>query len=49
MTYTLTLEQAEVQVIIQALGELPLKATLTAFAKIQQQVTAQDAADVKDK
>jgi hypothetical protein len=45
MTYTLTLEQADLAVISQALGELPLKVTLNTFAKVQQQVAAQDAAN----
>lgn len=51
MTYALTLEQADVQIIMQALGELPLKVTLNTFAKVQQQVTvidAENALEVKD-
>lgn len=42
MTYTLTLSQAEIQVIANALGELPLKSTLGLFVNIQEQVKMQD-------
>jgi hypothetical protein len=45
MTYTLTLEQSDVQLLMHALGELPLKATLNTFAKLQKQVAEQDAAN----
>ncbi len=45
MNYDLKLSQADVAVITQALGELPLKATLNTFAKLQQQVAEQDAAN----
>ena len=44
MDYTLKLSQQEIQVISQALGELPLKMTLGVFASIQNQVKAQDEA-----
>ena len=44
MTYKLDLSQAEIQMIANALGEMPLKVTLSLFAKIQEQVAEQDAA-----
>lgn len=45
MTYDLKLEQAEVMLIMQALGELPLKLTVGVFAKVQAQVAEQDSAN----
>lgn len=45
MTYELKLEQADVAVIVQALGELPLKVSANTFGRIQQQVAAQDEAN----
>lgn len=45
MTYTMTLEQADVQVIMQALGELPLKVSVATFANLQKQVAEQDEAN----
>ena len=41
MDYTLTLTAQEVNTILAALGELPLKATLAVFGKIQEQVRSQ--------
>jgi len=42
MDYTIKLSQQELQIISQALGELPLKMTLAVFASIQNQVKEQD-------
>lgn len=44
MTYELKLTQQQVQVIAQALGELPLKVALATFSDIQRQVQEQDEA-----
>lgn len=44
MTYELKLSQQHVQLIMQALGELPLKVTLNVFAELQKQVAEQDEA-----
>lgn len=43
MDYTLKLSQQDVQVIINALGELPLKISANTFGTIQRQVQEQDA------
>lgn len=45
MEYTITVTQQEIQILFQGLGELPLKATLNLFAKMQAQVSEQDAAN----
>lgn len=45
MMYDLKLEQADVSVLAQALGELPLKVAFNAYVRLQQQVQAQDAAN----
>lgn len=42
--YTLKLAQQEVAVLMQALGELPLKIAAGTFSKINQQINEQDAA-----
>jgi hypothetical protein len=42
MEYTLTLTQQDVQIIINGLGELPLKVAANTFAKLQKQVAEQD-------
>lgn len=42
MDYELKLSQQAVQVIIAALGELPLKVSAQAFNAVQMQVQAQD-------
>ncbi|HWU70782.1 MAG TPA: hypothetical protein VN017_05455 [Pseudoxanthomonas sp.] len=42
MNYTLDLAQPEVQLLLQGLGELPLKFGLALFGKIQAQVRTQD-------
>ena len=42
MEYDLKLSQAHVQTVLQALGELPLKISLAAFAAVQEQVSKQD-------
>jgi hypothetical protein len=42
MEYDLKLSQQQVQLVLQALGELPLKVTLNVFAAIQEQVAKQD-------
>ena len=44
MEYELKLSQQQVQIILQALGELPLKFSLNAFAAVQEQMTKQDEA-----
>lgn len=44
MIYDLKLSQQHVQLIMQALGELPLKLTLNAFAELQKQIAEQDEA-----
>jgi hypothetical protein len=44
MEYTLKLSQQDVQVIIAALGELPLKISGNAFGIVRQQIAEQDAA-----
>lgn len=44
MTYELKLEQSDVVLIMQALGEVPLRVGLVTFGKVQQQVQAQDEA-----
>lgn len=45
MTYELKLEQADVLLILQALGELPLRVVLQTFGKVQTQVNEQDQAN----
>jgi hypothetical protein len=42
MNYKIELSQQEVQLIYQALGELPMKMVLNLFGKIQQEVLKQD-------
>lgn len=42
MEYDLKLSQQQVQLVLQALGELPLKVTLNVFAAIREQVAKQD-------
>lgn len=44
MDYELKLSQEQVQVIVNALGELPLKVAAGVFNSIQQQVIAQESA-----
>lgn len=46
--YTLNLSQQDVQIIINALGELPLKVSANVFGNIQRQVQEQDAANAID-
>lgn len=46
MIYTLTFSQAEIQMIANALGELPLKASIGLFMRIQDHVHQHDAANV---
>ena len=48
MTYDLKLEQSDIGLILQALGELPLRVALQTFGKVQQQVSEQDAANALD-
>lgn len=45
MDYSLTLSQADVILILNALGELPLKASLQTFGKVQSQMQAIDQAN----
>jgi hypothetical protein len=45
MEYEIKLPQADMLVIIQALGELPLKVAVNVFGKIHAQMQAQDAAN----
>lgn len=42
MTYNLSLTQGEAHLIMQALGELPLKVALNTFANVQRQIAEQD-------
>lgn len=42
-TYTLTVTVQDVELIGQALGELPLKLSLNLFGKLRMQCAAQDA------
>lgn len=46
--YTIKLSQQEIQVVINALGELPLKLSANAYGNIQRQVQEQDAANAID-
>lgn len=48
MEYALKLSQQDVQVLISALGELPLKLSANTFGLIQRQVQEQDAANAID-
>lgn len=48
MDYTLKLSQQAVQLIVNALGELPLKVSANVFGDIQRQVQEQDAANTAD-
>jgi hypothetical protein len=48
MDYILKLSQQDVQVIINALGELPLKISANTFGSIQRQVQEQDAVNAID-
>jgi hypothetical protein len=48
MEYQIRLTQQEVQLILAALGELPLKLTMSAFANINAQVIQQDQAKAVD-
>lgn len=43
MEYELKLPQGAIQLILSALGEVPLKASLGVFMSIQEQVSKQDA------
>lgn len=43
--YTLKLSQQEVQLVISALGELPLKIAAATYGSIERQVIEQDAAN----
>lgn len=45
MDYTFSLTQQEATLILQALGELPLKMTVNVFAKLQNQLHEQDQAN----
>lgn len=45
MEYDLKLPQADLLVIIQALGELPLKVSVNVFGKVHAQMQAQDIAN----
>lgn len=45
MEYQLTLAQSDLMIVLQALGELPLKVAVNTFAKIDGQRQAQDAAN----
>jgi len=42
MDYTLTLTQQDIQIVINALADLPFKMVANTFASIQKQVTDQD-------
>jgi len=44
MTYNINLTQQEIGLIFQALGELPLKASINLFGKIQAEVQRQEEA-----
>lgn len=48
MEYLLKLSQQDVQVIANALAELPLKISASTFGSIQKQVQEQDAANAID-
>lgn len=47
MEYELKLARDDIQLILQALGEVPLKLSGTTFSNIQRQVIDQDAASMK--
>ena len=38
MEYEITINEQDAQLILQALGELPLKATLNTFLKVNRQI-----------
>jgi hypothetical protein len=42
MEYTLILTQQDAQIIVNGLGELPLKVAANTFAKLQKQIAEQD-------
>lgn len=42
MEYDLKLSQQDVQIIVGALGELPLKISAIAYANVQRQIIEQD-------
>ena len=44
MDYNITLPQADLLLILNALGELPLKTSVNTFMKVQSQMQAQDKA-----
>lgn len=48
MEYALKLSQQDVQVIINALGELPLKVSANTFGSIHRQIAEQDAVNAVD-
>lgn len=48
MEYTIKLPQKDIQIIINALGELPLKISASTFGNIQRQVQVQDAENAID-
>jgi len=48
MEYTLKLSQQDIQIISQALGELPLKMVVNVFGKIQQQALEQESVKSAD-
>lgn len=41
MEYQLTLTQNEIDIVVEGLGQLPLKMSLIVFQKVQQQVLEQ--------
>lgn len=43
MEYDIKLSQAATQLVLQALGEIPLKHSLPIFAAVQKQIQEQDA------
>jgi hypothetical protein len=47
MDYTVKLSANDVQLIFQALGELPLKASLNTFGQLQSQVAQQESASTQ--
>lgn len=46
--YEIKFSQQEVQIVIAALAELPLKVSMNVFGNIQRQVQEQDAANAID-
>lgn len=42
MEYDIKLTQQELHLIMQSLGELPLKVTINLFGKLQQEIVRQD-------